>query len=324
MPNTPQRETINCRLITLDSGSDVLEYVKGMVEEGEGMVVINFPSMPDSIELARQAEYKVRTSFLMPDGIHVYKWTEPLIIPFSFGLHHSDAEYCGDEGPLALMKLAAKFESLVLPINNNAVAVSSTMAGPAYSPKKQQTNTPKTQPGIVASSTPGATGILGALNSSIVGSGSSPPIAPVGSTVNGSDDAIDDDAYSGDVEPTINPGNEESTLFPVTCLLDLIYSGPNSPGIVCVGYVKNVSAKLKGPWMNGGNGERNMPTSLECKFDFVHHPSHTNYFTSSNTSNVFQLGNQVSAFANDVRKMLYNTTAITKKTTGVSYRGFNG
>lgn len=77
---------------------------------------VDFPAMPDSIELARQAEYFVWNNMLMPDGVHQYKFTSPLVIPFSFKLHAFDEEFC-PEGALTLLKLAARLHAFILPVN---------------------------------------------------------------------------------------------------------------------------------------------------------------------------------------------------------------
>jgi len=85
---------------------------------------IDFPAMPESIELARQADYKVISNMVVPDGVHQYRFTSPLSIPFSFTLHSMDDEYC-PEGPLTLLRVAARLHSLILPFGeSNAMQVS--------------------------------------------------------------------------------------------------------------------------------------------------------------------------------------------------------
>ena len=110
MANTSQRSqsTASCgRLIAMESGctqgfdpfTGTTDYLK-----------INFPCMPDSIELARSAEYMVVPSQVMPDGLHQYKWTNPLVIPFSFKLHAFDEEFCPN-GALSLLETVALLHS---------------------------------------------------------------------------------------------------------------------------------------------------------------------------------------------------------------------
>lgn len=81
---------------------------------------IDFPAMPDSIELARQADYKVISNMVVPDGVHQYRSTSPLTIPFSFVLHSMDDEYCPD-GALTLLRLAARLHALVLPFGDSTL-----------------------------------------------------------------------------------------------------------------------------------------------------------------------------------------------------------
>jgi len=81
----------------------------------DDQVSIDFPGMPDSIELNRSTNYFVLPNFLLPDGVHQYKHTEPLQIPFSFRLHAFDQEFC-PQGALTLLKVAARLHAFVLPI----------------------------------------------------------------------------------------------------------------------------------------------------------------------------------------------------------------
>lgn len=80
------------------------------------IVSIDFPAMPDVIELARSADYLVNYNIVMPDGIHQYKGTKPMEIPISFKLHAMDRQYC-KKGALTLLQLAARLHSFVLPIS---------------------------------------------------------------------------------------------------------------------------------------------------------------------------------------------------------------
>lgn len=80
---------------------------------------IDFPAMPESIDLARQTDYKVISNMVVPDGIHQYRFTSPLQIPFSFSLHSMDDEYCPD-GALTLLRVAARLHSLTLPLGDTS------------------------------------------------------------------------------------------------------------------------------------------------------------------------------------------------------------
>ena len=106
-------------------------------------------------------------------------------------------------------------------------------------------------------------------------------------------------------------GAQDIFYGPVPCILDLISSVDDGPGIRCVGYVKSVSVSLRGPWLTsygsaGGGMYRNLPTSAKYDFVFVHAPSYTNVLNN-------QFGNQVSlvqAGSADVLQNFYNTLAL--------------
>lgn len=82
----------------------------------KNIISIDFPAMPDTIELARSADYLVNYNIVMPDGIHQYKGTKPMEIPVSFRLHSMDQQFC-KKGALTLLQLAARLHSFVLPIS---------------------------------------------------------------------------------------------------------------------------------------------------------------------------------------------------------------
>lgn len=107
------------RLIVLDSGRTTgYDPFAGL----SSLVAINFPMMPENgIELARNADYLVVSSQVMPDGIHQYRSTSPLVIPVSFKLHSFDKEYC-PKGALSLLQLAALLNSFSLPLSNSTGA----------------------------------------------------------------------------------------------------------------------------------------------------------------------------------------------------------
>lgn len=88
-------------------------------------ISIDFPAMPDSIELARSAEYQVLSNVILPDGVHQYKGTRPMEIPFSFRLHSFDQEFC-PHGAYSLLQVAARLHSFILPIDTTGGNVSIT------------------------------------------------------------------------------------------------------------------------------------------------------------------------------------------------------
>jgi hypothetical protein len=83
---------------------------------------VDFPAMPDSIDLNRSAEYNVSVPINIADGIHQFKGTRPLEIPFSFRLHSFDQQYCPN-GALTLLQLAARLHSFVIPIDTGEKAI---------------------------------------------------------------------------------------------------------------------------------------------------------------------------------------------------------
>lgn len=111
------------RLIVLESvqGVDFLTALRDPNNYSR-FVSINFPSMPDGIDLARRANYTVSSPPGYPDGIHLYQGTSPLEIPFSFKLHAFDSEFCPN-GSKTLLQVAADLESLVLPFGPDAMSV---------------------------------------------------------------------------------------------------------------------------------------------------------------------------------------------------------
>ena len=112
------------RLIVLQSlgNRNILDTINSSENFG-GFTAINFPAMPDSIDLERRAEYMVSTPIGFPDGIHMYKGTSVLEIPISFKLHAFDKEYC-PQGSKTLLQVAADMESLVLPFGNSKIPTS--------------------------------------------------------------------------------------------------------------------------------------------------------------------------------------------------------
>jgi len=106
---------------------------------------VDFPSMPDTIELMRSADYDMHFNISNPDGIHTYKGTKPLEIPISFKLHAFDNIYC-KQGALTLLQLAARLHSFILPISNGPSTT-------AYAGKPAGTDTAQIQRSADSTST---------------------------------------------------------------------------------------------------------------------------------------------------------------------------
>ena len=223
-------------------------------------ISVDFPSMPDEVELMRSTDYNVATSPQWPDGIHTYRGTKPLEIPFSFSLHAFDKQYCKN-GALTLLKLAARLHSFTLPID--------------------------------------PTGTVNALANA---KASVPTGTDVSSTAAKAQMAQSQNIAAAATVGMLTP--------PITCWLFLMATDQSatSPGISAVGYVKDVSVKLKGPWLRGPNGSFNLPSSGDFSFTFVHCPGYGNAsFISSSATESAQLGFSVAALADDVKSRLYNT-----------------
>lgn len=209
---------------------------------------VDFPAMPDSIDLNRSAEYNVSVPINLADGIHQFKGTRPLEIPFAFRLHSFDQQYCPN-GAFTLLQLAARLHSFVVPIDTGDKAVP----------------------------------------------------AKAGSTSSNSDSDIEKKAAEpdGGTDSVSVIGNK--IVPPVTCRLEIIFTGQDSPGIACTGYVREVGVKLNGPWLRGPDKSANLPSSADFSFVFVHHPGHGN-------ANVGDLGDFFAqAYANVVKDRFYNT-----------------
>src|SRR5512143_749927 len=114
-----RNEELLCgRLVAMPSSTTktqlnrILDSTRGF----QNIISIDFPRIPDTLELARSADYYVNYNIVMPDGIHQYKGTKPMEIPISFKLHSMDQQYC-KKGALTLLQLAARLHSFVLPIS---------------------------------------------------------------------------------------------------------------------------------------------------------------------------------------------------------------
>ena len=253
----------------------------------QGLMAINFPAMPDTIELARRADYLVVTNQVYPDGVHLYKGTSPLEIPIAFSLHSFDRDYC-TQGALSLLRLAADLHSLVLPFGPEAVVINVGREADQTAPKTTLTTPTTPTAGNPKSKVPEGT-------SAAVEAGASQNMTAVGNL------------------------KEQYNIYPpATCYLELIVTDYQLPGITCVGYVKDVKVILKGPWLKGPNGSQNLPSGGEFSFTFVHHPGHGNAYNFG--KNAYDAQGEQQAMANKVRDRLYNTRDLL---THQNYHGFD-
>ena len=273
------------RLIVLEDGmrTDLLTPF-----DNSTFFSIDFPAMPEQIELARQAEYRVLTNMVVPDGVHQYMRTQPLEIPFEFKLHWQDKDYCKD-GALTILNLAARLHALVTPLGDSNLSVTVQNDGAL--------NDDGTSNPSAASPNNDANKVAKAgQNSASQGSNQQ-------STTSASA------TFTSDSTNKVDP--------PVACRLELMYTTTDGPGVVCNGYVKNVKAVLLQPWLRGPSGSFNLPSAGIFSFTFVHRPGHGNWY--SNKNNVAAVTQQAQAYADLIKNRLYNTRMLQ---TSSQYRGF--
>ena len=271
------------RLIAMSTNEKI--NVAGLSKQSgfrKGVVAFDFPSMPDTIELARSADYYTNYSPVMPDGMHQYRGTKPLEIPLTFKLHAMDSSFC-PRGSLTLLQLAARLHSFVLPIAGDGS--SNVQAQPLLA--REYLNGAQTKEER-------ATRLqqLGNLKSE--------------------DDQFYDTTLNTPVHRLTSNGVAVMPYPPVTCLLNLIWVAENQPGIACVGYVRDVRVRLLGPWLQGPTGESNLPSAGEYEFTFIHRPAHNNmsgldFNKDTGQFAALSAATESQAYATDVRNQLYNT-----------------
>jgi hypothetical protein len=283
---TTERRPAEGRLIILTEGAFTEENILVSPEDPVAATVIEFPMLPDSLEISRSADYQVTNNRMLPDGIHIYEKTKPLEIQISFKLYAMDPYYC-KKGALTLLEYAAKLQSIVLPIK--ADKTSNTLEMAEIKPPENTEN----NPAITA------------------------PLKPPKNTENNLEN-------SGQKNENLQVRfkNGGFAYPPAVCFLHLMSAGDGQPGIRGIGYVSNVRTRFNGPWLKGPNGSYNLPTSAEYDFTFVNNPGYTNLlgFSSAGLSSTTTFENPllIQGFANDVSKDLYNTYLLLKKS-GVSY-----
>lgn len=290
---TPQRAqtyAVLKSLVDIDSAFPTSSGALPGQAESAGQIVINFPCMPDTIELARRANYtNVLTSPVTPDGLHLYNHTEPLSIPISFSLHGYDRDYCQDAGPLMLLSIAAKLHALTMPLHRGGVLGLTPLAASV---------TP-----VAQGATPSEPQVRETANATFVANG----VAFSNPT-----------GFSAQGRATGAP-----FAYPPPCSLNLMLAqlggsagavsqsndGVRSMGINCIGFISDVRVVLHGPWLQGSfgtGGVRNMPSWAEFSFTFVHQPGHTNWVGDFGVG-----GALLTTTARDIYQRLYNTADLT-------------
>lgn len=117
---------------------------------------------------------------------------------------------------------------------------------------------------------------------------------------------------------SVAAGSYDHVSPPVTCRLEMLYTSEGEPGIVCIGYVKDVRAVLKGPFMKGPGKSYNLPSAGEFSFTFVHRPGHYNNLNFDGARGRAESA-EPQAYAGHVLSNFYNT-----RTLALSKRGFRG
>ena len=261
--NIRRDENLLCgRLVAMPTTS-TLTQLNALQDSESKFLSIDFPAMPDTIELVRTADYKVSYSLPVPDGVHTYVGTKPLEIPISFKLHSFDKQYC-KKGALTLLQLAARLHSFVLPVSPFSRHIA--------------------------------------------------PKAPGTRIVNGRtyDAAVEAAAAQNNVSTVGGVGGSKvgGLSAPVTCWLYLVWAGNDKPGISAMGYVREVSVKLNGPYLRGPNNSFNLPTSADFSFVFIHRPGHGNDPNIVDSQFAPTLAQSGQAYAQDVKDKFYNTRAL--------------
>jgi hypothetical protein len=207
--------------------------------------------MPENFEMARQATYLSTRAMPMPDGFHTYQYTEPLKIPLRFSLSARDDDYCGQDGPYALLSLAARLHALVMPIQNASAqnnASTASAAPPTYSSGEAQLT-----------------------NYTIaVGTSGAQITNPAGNSAN-----------------VFFPPACVLAIVMATGLSQ----GQRPLGINCRGFVERVNVNFRGPWLQGAfagsSTLRNLPSFADYEFTFVHQPGYTNNYQALSNGYVF-------------------------------------
>lgn len=294
-PRRGQTYAVLKSLVNMDRTSSAASALPGQAENA-GQIVINFPCMPDTIELARRANYTNEVpSPITPDGFYLYNHTEPLSIPISFSLHGFDRDYCRDSGPYMLLSIAAKLHALTMPLHKGGRL--SSMSSASAVPAQGQGAAPAERPASVAGPTAAAAVGVGTVAAAVAIVNSKfayPPPCVLNIML----------AQVGGYVGSVNQSND----------------GVSSLGINCHGFVTDVRAVFKGPWLQGNldTGDiRNMPSSAEFSFTFVHQPGY------SNVLGEFGVGTGIlTTTARDIYQRLYNTADLSDKSR-IDYAGLN-
>ncbi len=303
--------TMSGYLYALDSASDAW-----------GSPFIAFPALPDEIDFTRENSFDVVVNQLYPDGIHIYRGTQPLEIPMSFVLHAYDYDYCN--GPHGLVEIASKLHSLALPLSRGGEAKDTSV--PTAQDEKKKDEDGEADPDEAVDEA----------------------VDEAGQSVESKDKSSPDDNVtvaqsnrnrletSSRISKSIGAEGNVPTWPPV-CVMRLMVSGQR--GVHCIGYLKRVSVKFKGPWLNekpkdagrdyatseelrGRKPGQNLPTALEASFTFVHAPGYRNKFSVDDDSAYYdeRIGVFNQTFGEYVHDHFYDTIDVSTGGGAVSIR----
>lgn len=255
---------------------------------------IEFPCMPESLELAREAAYKVVAPLNLPDGVHIYQSVNPLTIPFSFKLHAFDDEVTKGGGAAYLLKLAALLHAIMLPIRDGA--------NPGVSQAPANASTTNGVPNF---------------SPLLIGAANQLAFERAQALANPQNQVLSN-AAAGEAltAKTLSSSEGIGIAAPAVCRLQLISSGDistlsggstnvlrndlNLCFLDCIGYVRSVNVKLKAPWLYASDGTFNLPSSAEYSFVFVHAPGYRNRFSKFGSSTDFAKLADTQVFAADM------------------------
>ena len=220
-------------------------------EGSAGGVKIGFPNMPEMIEITRSNDFSYQKSPLFPDGVVAYyAGSDPISIPFSFtaSMYDPNCKF----GPIDLIRAAKFLHAMALPIatlDSNGVPVQlGANTAPSGTESGNTANAAGGTNSTGVSDTPGVgfdtAGVTNSINQNAANAYSMPPGVQL---------MIFENTGSG------SGGASEA----------------NSMGINMNGFLKDVTASLRGPWVKAEGYNGWLPSSAEYRFTFVFFPSYT-------------------------------------------------
>jgi hypothetical protein len=251
-----------------DGGYTPYLYCAGI--NGGDPIAVYFPSMPDSLEIARKNDFYINDKIpLYPDGlIAIYQGSDPIRVPITFEVHASDPR-CPN-GPVTLAEAAAAIHAMAMPaIPDSAISG----LGLAVTPGKS------TSDSAIASGSGSTLGQGGASSIAATSGGSSayymPPMVQLmmfDSQTNGTASSI-----------------------------------PAGFGINMTGFIEDVKTTGRKPWLRAQGFSGRLASSMEYSFTFVFFPSYTGYVPNGQSSTNYKA---VTSTGPRVLKYFYGSQAV--------------